>query len=65
MQNETVKNNILFGKTLNPELYQRYSTSSCPHIRSPAVCRVVTACALDSDLEMLPAGDSTEIGTGI
>lgn len=46
IQNETLMNNILFGRTLNKELYDK----------------VIHACALTSDLSMLPAGDQTEIG---
>ena len=46
IQNETVKNNILFGKPINSAMYRR----------------VVQACALDSDFAMLPARDKTEIG---
>ena len=46
IQNTTLQNNILFGKDMDNEWYRR----------------VVDACALQSDLEMLPAGDKTEIG---
>ncbi|KAF9090938.1 hypothetical protein BGX29_011220, partial [Mortierella sp. GBA35] len=42
----TVKDNILFGKRLDRERYEA----------------VVRACCLQQDLEMLPAGDQTEIG---
>ncbi|KAF9909324.1 hypothetical protein EC991_008835 [Linnemannia zychae] len=44
--NATVKDNILFGKTFDQALYDR----------------IVTASGLRPDLEMLPAGDQTEIG---
>ena len=44
--NATVKDNILFGKTFDQDLYDR----------------IVTASGLRPDLEMLPAGDQTEIG---
>ncbi|KAJ2156306.1 hypothetical protein GGF46_005277 [Coemansia sp. RSA 552] len=44
--NATLRENILFGNPLDQELYER----------------VVWACALTHDLEMLPAGDMTEIG---
>ncbi|KAG0082184.1 hypothetical protein BGZ90_010508 [Linnemannia elongata] len=44
--NATVKDNILFGKPFNQDLYDR----------------IVTASGLLPDLEMLPAGDQTEIG---
>lgn len=46
IQNTSVKNNILFGQEYDESWYKR----------------VVEACALQSDLEMLPAGDRTEIG---
>ena len=46
MQNSTLQKNITFGKRFNKDLYER----------------VVAACALGPDLEMLPGGDQTEIG---
>ncbi|KAI9818105.1 MAG: hypothetical protein M1827_000730 [Pycnora praestabilis] len=46
IQNATVKENILFGKAYNDEWYNK----------------VIDACALRPDLEMLPNGDETEIG---
>ena len=46
IQNASVRENILFGKVYNA---QRYNA-------------VLEACALKSDLELLPAGDNTEIG---
>ncbi|GAV06012.1 hypothetical protein RvY_16054-2 [Ramazzottius varieornatus] len=46
IQNLTLKENILFGKPLDEEKYER----------------VLEACALKEDLAMLPAGDQTEIG---
>ena len=44
--NDTLKNNILFGKEYNEERY----------------VRTLDVCQLGPDLEMLPAGDLTEIG---
>lgn len=44
--NSTLKENILFGRPFDEERYNE----------------VVHACALSSDLEILPAGDMTEIG---
>ncbi|KAG0270862.1 hypothetical protein BGZ95_001422 [Linnemannia exigua] len=44
--NATVKDNILFGKSFDQDLYDR----------------IVTASGLRPDLEMLSAGDQTEIG---
>ena len=46
IQNETVRNNILFGREMSQELYDR----------------IVSACELDADLKILPSGDQTEIG---
>ena len=46
MQNETVKNNITFGKKFNNTLYKK----------------VIESCALTPDLQILQAGDQTEIG---
>ena len=46
MQNATLKNNILFGKTYDKDRYEN----------------VLDACALRPDLDILPGGDETEIG---
>ena len=46
VQNATVKNNILFNKPLDKARYNR----------------VIDSCALTADLEVLTAGDETEIG---
>jgi ABC-type multidrug transport system fused ATPase/permease subunit len=47
IMNDTVKNNILFGKPdNNPELYNK----------------AIRVCALEHDLDLLPHGDQTEIG---
>lgn len=46
MQNATIKENILFGKRYRSAFYDR----------------VIEACALRPDLQILPAGDQTEIG---
>ncbi|KAJ2903978.1 hypothetical protein MKZ38_009033 [Zalerion maritima] len=46
IQNTTVRNNILFGKDMNRTWYKD----------------VIEACALKQDMDMLPAGDMTEIG---
>lgn len=46
IQNATLRDNITFGKPYDPEWYRA----------------VVEACALQPDLDMLPDGDSTEIG---
>ncbi|KAL6449882.1 YOR1 Oligomycin resistance ATP-dependent permease YOR1 [Candida maltosa Xu316] len=46
IQNATVKENIVFGKPWDPELYQK----------------VLFSCALIDDMKLLPYGDRTEIG---
>ncbi|KAL1483280.1 hypothetical protein MTO96_033307, partial [Rhipicephalus appendiculatus] len=46
IQNESVRNNILFGHKYDKDRYDQ----------------VVEACALNPDLAVLPAGDSTEVG---
>ena len=46
IQNATLKENILFGKPFKTKWYKE----------------VINACALSPDLEILPAGDQTEIG---
>ncbi|CAH0555482.1 unnamed protein product [Brassicogethes aeneus] len=46
IQNATLKDNILFGKPYDQRIYNK----------------VVKACALKPDFDMLPAGDQTEIG---
>lgn len=46
IQNATLKNNILFGNEYNESFYNQ----------------VIKSCALLTDLNILPAGDSTEIG---
>ena len=46
IQNATLRDNILFGVPLNATKYER----------------IVEACALESDLDILPAKDLTEIG---
>ena len=46
IQNSTLRDNVLFGKRYNKEHYNR----------------VIQACALETDLNILPGGDMTEIG---
>ncbi|KOC70044.1 Multidrug resistance-associated protein 1 [Habropoda laboriosa] len=46
IQNASLQDNVLFGKPLNKNSYNR----------------VIEACALNPDLKILPAGDQTEIG---
>ncbi|KAJ1837035.1 hypothetical protein LPJ70_006005, partial [Coemansia sp. RSA 2708] len=46
IMNATLRDNILFGSSYNEDFYER----------------VIDACALRLDLDMLPGGDQTEIG---
>lgn len=46
IQNATLQDNILFGKSMNVDFYRK----------------VINACALTYDFDILPAGDQTEIG---
>lgn len=46
IQNDTLKENIIFHNDHNPEIYNK----------------VLEACALKADLKVLPSGDATEIG---
>lgn len=46
IQNATLKDNILFGKSYDKVLYDK----------------VIDSCALRPDFDMLPGGDHTEIG---
>ena len=46
IQNDTVRENILFGKCYDPKRYHK----------------VIDSCALTPDLEVLPGGDNTQIG---
>ena len=46
IQNDTVRGNILFGKSMDADFYDR----------------TIRACALRPDLEILPGGDMAEIG---
>lgn len=46
IQNATLKENIVFGRSFESSNYTK----------------VVRGCALQQDFDMLPAGDSTEIG---
>ncbi|KAI9189695.1 Transporter of the ATP-binding cassette (ABC) [Blastocladiella emersonii ATCC 22665] len=47
LQNDSIKGNILFGASMNRNRYNK----------------VIRACAMTRDLEILPAGDGTEVGS--
>lgn len=59
--NDTVKNNILFGQPFDQKLYTFASSLVSSRIDSPS-SEVIQAVALVSDLNIMPAGDQTEIG---
>ncbi|CAD1468702.1 unnamed protein product, partial [Heterotrigona itama] len=46
IQNASLQDNVLFGKSMHKSIYNR----------------VIESCALNPDLKVLPAGDQTEIG---
>ena len=46
IQNATLQDNVLFGKPFELGTYRQ----------------VIDSCALQADLEIMPAGDQTEIG---
>lgn len=46
IQNATVRDNVLFNNEFHQQEYDK----------------IIHACALQQDLDMLPAGDETEIG---
>ncbi|XP_052864194.1 ATP-binding cassette sub-family C member Sur [Anopheles cruzii] len=46
LQNATIRENVLFGESYRPKRYER----------------VLRACALQPDLDLMPAGDGTAIG---
>lgn len=46
VQNATLKDNVLFGKKFEEDFYKK----------------IINSCCLEADIDILPAGDSTEIG---
>ena len=49
IQNTTLRDNILFGRSFDSERYRK----------------TISTCALETDLDILPGGDMTEIGKGV
>jgi ABC-type transport system involved in cytochrome bd biosynthesis fused ATPase/permease subunit len=49
IQNNSLQNNILFSKEMKSSFYQK----------------VINACALQPDIDMLTSGDATEIGENV
>jgi len=64
VQNDTIKENIIFGAPYDEERYQK----GLPHSLSFQVLSfiddslVIRQCALARDLELFEAGDKTEVG---
>ncbi|KAF9054886.1 multidrug resistance-associated ABC transporter [Panaeolus papilionaceus] len=65
VQNDTIKNNIVFGAQYDVERYRKgkfffivYETDLIDTVRLP----VIKQCALEQDLKLFDAGDETEVG---
>lgn len=63
--NDTVRGNIIFGRPYREDLYKYYLRllSQFEFVSSLSCSKVINASALVTDLEGMPAGDMTEIGT--
>ena len=65
VQNETIRDNILFGSTYDEVRYQKGKKYTCFHFCSFSWAKpfvVLHQCALERDLELFDAGDQTEVG---
>ena len=63
IQNATVKDNILFGKSITNDWEETsFSTKDIPKLCEEYYQEAIRATALESDLKILSAGDMTEIG---
>ena len=63
VENDTIKNNILFGSPYDEDRYKKGTLRFFPQVRLLSHCHVVLKqCALERDLELFEAGDQTEIG---
>ena len=49
IQNTTLRDNIIFGRSFDSKRYHN----------------IISSCALETDLDILPGGDMTEIGKGV
>jgi hypothetical protein len=65
VQNETIRDNILFGSAYDEVRYQKGKKYVCSHLlffRLTHNFQVIHQCALERDLELFDAGDETEVG---
>jgi len=64
--NASVRENILFGHRYDEDFYNSMAGGVSHRLCLGAGCgvlpEIIEACALGPDLDMLPAGDMTEIG---
>lgn len=63
VQNETIRDNILFGSSYDEERYKKggpYLPTFSTDLLNSAL--VINQCALRQDLELFEAGDQTEVG---
>lgn len=59
MKNDTLRENILFGKEENKEWYKKVCFVKLARVH---ISKVIKCCQLEPDLSILPANDKTEIG---
>jgi hypothetical protein len=64
VQNETIRDNILFHSALEEERYKKGTRSNFlgDNLYSIICYAVLYQCALEPDLELFEAGDLTEVG---
>ena len=62
VQNETIRDNILFGTPYDEERYQKGLVDLSKIYCIPDSALVLRQCALEKDLMLFKAGDKTEVG---
>jgi hypothetical protein len=62
VQNETIRDNILFGTPYEEERYQKGLTTLFNLADTTDTALVLRQCALEQDLMLFEAGDKTEVG---